>query len=204
MGLHAKRCIDILVASLLLLMLAPVLLWVAWRVRHHLGSPVLFCQTRIGLNEKPFLLYKFRTMRAGTGDDAARLHPFGLKLRASSLDELPELWNILRGDMSLVGPRPLLPEYLPYYTPSESARHRMRPGITGLAQVSGRNALSWEARLAHDSRYVQEWRLWKDVVILWRTVLVVLRRDGISAEGHVTMPRLDVYRQAMKDSHGSH
>lgn len=196
MQLTIKRCFDILAASALLVLLSPALLAIALLVRRFLGDPVLFRQTRIGKNERPFRVIKFRTMRQGQGEDATRLTPFGRMLRASSLDELPELWNILRGDMSFVGPRPLLPEYLPYYTEAERIRHRMRPGITGLAQVSGRNALHWDARLALDAEYVARWSLRRDALILWKTVAAVLRREGISAEGHATMPRLDDERRA--------
>ena len=186
---------DIVAAGSLLLLLSPLLVWLYVRVKSQLGSPAFFTQTRIGRDERPFTLIKFRTMREGAGSDAERIHPFGQWLRATSLDELPELWNILRGDMSLVGPRPLLPEYLPYYTPREQLRHRMRPGITGLAQVSGRNALDWDARLALDADYVEGWSLARDIAIAWRTVATVLRKEGITAEGHVTMPRLDELRK---------
>lgn len=190
-----KRGLDIAVAATLGVLLAPVLVVLYLMVRSRLGAPVFFTQTRIGMGEKPFTLIKFRTMREGAGSDAERLTSFGKFLRASSLDELPELWNILIGDMSLVGPRPLLPEYLPHYTENERTRHHMRPGITGLAQVSGRNATTWEDRLRYDSEYVRDFDLGLDLWILWRTVRVVLKREGISAEGHVTMPRFDEYRK---------
>lgn len=195
-----KRVMDVTVALALLAALSPLLLVIAALVRLKLGSPIFFCQTRIGKDERPFQLIKFRTMtnaRDTSGqlqEDAARLTPFGQWLRRTSIDELPELWNILTGRMSLVGPRPLLPEYLPHYTPREATRHRMRPGITGLAQVNGRNALSWDARLELDARYVEQFSFLGDVRILWRTMAVVLQREGISAEGHVTMQRLDVER----------
>jgi lipopolysaccharide/colanic/teichoic acid biosynthesis glycosyltransferase len=189
-----KRVLDIVVAASLLVVLAPLLLVLAALVRLKLGAPIFFRQTRIGRDERPFRLIKFRTMRDGAGSDADRLTPFGAWLRATSLDELPELWNILTGRMSLVGPRPLLPEYLPFYTEAEKVRHRMRPGVTGLAQVNGRNALSWDARLALDAEYVKDFSLIADMRILWRTVAVVLQREGISAAGHVTMQRLDVER----------
>lgn len=197
-----KRLFDIAAASGGLLLLFPLLLWLAWRVKRHMGSPVFFKQTRIGLRGKPFTLIKFRTMRDALDaqgnalPDAQRLTPFGEWLRRSSADELPELWNILRGDMSVVGPRPLLPEYLPYYTTEELGRHHMRPGITGLAQVHGRNATNWNTRLALDVRYVQEFSLWLDIKILWRTFFVVGRQEGIRADGHATMPRLDSVRRA--------
>lgn len=194
MGFLLKRLLDITVAGSLLLALSPLLLIVAVLLRLTLGSPVFFRQTRIGKGEKPFSILKFRTMKSGDGPDEERLTPFGQWLRATSIDELPELWNILIGDMSLVGPRPLLPEYLPHYTAREQLRHRMRPGITGLAQVNGRNAIGWDARLALDAEYVENFSFANDLKILWRTVAVVLQREGISAEGHVTMRRLDVER----------
>lgn len=195
-----KRLFDILVAASLLVLVSPLIVLLAVLVGMKLGSPIFFGQTRIGLNEQPFDMIKFRTMtdaRDAAGQllpDEMRLTAFGKWLRATSLDELPELWNILTGRMSLVGPRPLLPEYLPYYSEREKLRHRMRPGITGLAQVSGRNALSWNARLELDAQYVERFSLGLDLTILWRTVMVVLQREGISAEGHVTMQRLDVER----------
>ncbi|MFZ4125693.1 MAG: sugar transferase [Rickettsiales bacterium] len=190
-----KRGFDIAVALGLGVLVSPLLLILYFLVKSHLGAPVFFTQTRIGLNERPFTLIKFRTMRDGAGSDAERLNDFGKWLRDTSLDELPELWNILIGDMSIVGPRPLLPEYLPYYTAEENQRHAMRPGITGLAQVCGRNATTWEDRLRYDREYVRDFSLMSDLWILWRTVIVVLKREGISAEGHVTMPRFDDYRK---------
>ncbi len=195
-----KRALDVVVAATLLLVLAPLFLLLILLVRLKLGAPVFFRQTRIGRGERPFRLIKFRTMtdaRAANGtllDDAARLTAFGQFLRATSLDELPELLNILTGRMSLVGPRPLLPEYLPFYTPRERTRHAMRPGITGLAQVSGRNALGWNDRLELDAKYVETFRFTRDLGILWRTVAIVLKREGISADGQATMQRLDVER----------
>lgn len=195
MGKVIKRLMDITVAGSLLLLLSPLLWWLHKRVKEEMGTPVLFTQTRTGMNERSFKLYKFRTMKQGDGKDSERLTKFGEWLRRTSLDELPELWNILKGDMSLVGPRPLLPEYLPHYTPRERIRHTMRPGITGLAQVSGRNALGWNERLALDALYVERWGLQDDFVILWRTVATVLKKEGISAEGHATMPRLDDERK---------
>ncbi len=195
MGKVIKRLMDILVAGGLLLLLSPLLWWLQKRIKEEMGEPVLFTQTRIGMDERSFKLYKFRTMKQGDGDDSERITNFGNWLRRTSLDELPELWNILKGDMSLVGPRPLLPEYLPYYTSRESIRHTMRPGITGLAQVSGRNALGWNERLALDALYVERWGIQDDFVILWKTVATVLNKEGISAEGHVTMPRLDDERK---------
>ncbi len=178
-----------------LLLLAVPLVLLAWQVRRKLGSPVLFTQVRPGLHGKPFRMVKFRTMTDERGPDGAllpdaqRLTPFGRFLRASSLDELPELWNVLRGEMSLVGPRPLLMEYLPLYTPEQARRHAVRPGITGWAQVNGRNAISWTDKFALDVWYVDHRSLWLDVQILWRTVRKVLVRDGISAAGEATMSK---------------
>jgi lipopolysaccharide/colanic/teichoic acid biosynthesis glycosyltransferase len=197
-----KRVLDITVAGLALLVLSPLLVLLALLIRLKLGTPILFTQTRIGRDEKPFSIIKFRTMTDATDstgtllDDAARLTPFGQWLRACSLDELPELWNILNGTMSLVGPRPLLPEYLPFYSARERLRHRMRPGLTGLAQVSGRNAIGWDARLEMDATYVEQFSFRNDLIILWRTAIVVLQREGISAEGSATMHRLDSERAA--------
>jgi lipopolysaccharide/colanic/teichoic acid biosynthesis glycosyltransferase len=190
-----KRFFDFLAASLALLMLALPLLALAWLIRRKLGSPVLFRQVRPGLQGRPFTMVKFRTMTDERGPDGAllpdaqRLTPFGRFLRASSLDELPELWNVLKGEMSLVGPRPLLMEYLPLYTPEQARRHAARPGITGWAQVNGRNAISWADKFALDVWYVDHRSLWLDVQILWRTVRKVLVRDGISAAGEATMPK---------------
>lgn len=190
-----KRLFDIAVSGWLLVTFWWVLAAVAVLVHFKLGSPILFRQTRLGKDDKAFEVLKFRTMLSGDGPDHARLTPFGRLLRATSLDELPQLWNIFVGEMSLVGPRPLLPRYLPFYTDEERLRHTMRPGITGLAQVSGRNGLSWDARLALDVDYVKRFSLLLDVQILWRTVLVVLQREGISAEGQVTMHALDEERK---------
>lgn len=188
-----KRLFDVLAASLGLLMLALPLLALAWLIRHKLGSPLLFCQVRPGWHGRPFTMVKFRTMTDEFGSDGAllsdaqRLTPLGRFLRASSLDELPELWNVLRGDMSLVGPRPLLVEYLPLYTVEQARRHAVRPGITGWAQVNGRNAISWEDKFALDVWYVDNQSLWLDIKILWMTVRKVLVRDGINAAGEATM-----------------
>ncbi len=196
-GEGVKRVFDFVAASLALLLLALPLLALAWLIRHKLGSPVLFCQVRPGLHGRPFTMVKFRTMTDERGPDGAllpdvqRLTPFGRFLRASSLDELPELWNVLKGEMSLVGPRPLLMEYLPLYTPEQARRHEVRPGITGWAQVNGRNAISWADKFALDVWYVDHRSLWLDVRILWRTVRKVLVRDGISAPGDATMPKFE-------------
>ena len=193
----AKRAIDVLGAAGGLIALAPVLLLVTLAVRHWLGAPVLFRQIRAGHHGHPFELLKFRTMtdaRDAAGEllpDAERLTRFGSWLRSTSLDELPELINVLRGEMSLVGPRPLLPEYLPHYSAEQARRHEVPPGITGWAKVHGRNALSWERRLALDVWYVDHWSIALDLKILLITVVKVLRREGISPEGQPTMPRFD-------------
>ena len=189
-----KRVFDLVVSTLGLVLLAGPLALLAWQVRRELGSPVLFTQVRPGLHGKPFRMVKFRSMRDARDasgallPDAERLTPFGRFLRSSSLDELPELWNVLRGEMSLVGPRPLLMEYLPLYSPEQSRRHEVRPGITGWAQVNGRNAISWPDKFTLDVWYVDNRSLWLDVRILWLTVRKVLVRDGISAAGEATMP----------------
>ncbi len=190
-----KRTFDVLVASCLLVLFAPVFVTVAVAVRIVLGSPVLFRQQRPGLGGQPFTLVKFRTMRDETYDDrrplddALRLTAFGKLLRATSLDELPDLWNVLKGDMSLVGPRPLLMEYLPRYTAAQRVRHDVRPGITGWAQVNGRNATSWDERFAHDVWYVRHQSFRLDLRILLRTVRAVCAAHGVSRPGHTTMPR---------------
>ncbi len=192
-----KRLFDLLASAIGLLILTVPLVLLAWQVRRKLGSPVLFTQVRPGLHGKPFRMVKFRTMThardAGGGllPDAQRLTSFGRFLRSSSLDELPELWNVFKGDMSLVGPRPLLMEYLPLYTPEQARRHGVRPGITGLAQVSGRNAISWADKFALDVWYVDHRSLWLDLRILWLTVRKVVVRDGINAEGEATMSRFE-------------
>lgn len=190
-----KRLFDIIAALVALLLLCLPLLALVLLVRRKLGHPAFFRQTRPGLKGRPFQMIKLRTMTDARGPDGAllsdadRLTPFGRFLRASSLDELPELWNVLKGDMSLVGPRPLLMEYLPLYSPEQARRHEVRPGITGWAQVNGRNALSWEDKFRLDVWYVDHRSLWLDIKILWLTVKKVLVRDGISAEGEATMAR---------------
>ena len=190
----AKRLFDVVVAGGALLLLWPLLLVAALGVLVDVGRPVLFRQMRSGLHGEPFELIKFRTMRsdsrAGSGiaSDAARLTRFGRLLRATSLDELPELWNVLRGDMSLVGPRPLLTQYLDRYTPEQARRHDVRPGLTGWTQVNGRNALSWEKKFALDTWYVDNRTFLLDLKILFLTVGHVLRPSGISGEGAATMP----------------
>ena len=187
-----KRALDVLVSTLLLVVFSPVLLVIAALVFAKLGAPILFRQRRPGLAGRPFTLLKFRTMTGADqpgSHDADRLTSFGRALRSSSLDELPELWNVLKGDMSLVGPRPLLMEYLPLYSVEQSRRHDVRPGITGWAQVNGRNAASWEDRFARDVWYVDNLSLKLDLIIAVRTIAGILRREGIAAEGHATMPR---------------
>jgi len=187
-----KRLFDVIASAIVLIMLSPVIFFIALLIRRNLGSPVLFRQTRPGLLGKPFDMVKFRTMLDVVDEsgnplpDEGRLTPFGKFLRATSLDELPELWNVLRGDMSLVGPRPLLMEYLPLYSEGQMRQHEVRPGITGWAQVNGRNALSWEKKFMLDMWYVNNQSLWLDIKILFMTVKKVLIRDGIAADGHVT------------------
>jgi sugar transferase EpsL len=190
----AKRLLDIVVAATGLVVGAPLLLLIALLVIATMGRPVLFRQQRPGLHGRPFELLKFRTMlsdaRLGTdvASDARRLTRTGRFLRATSLDELPELWNVLRGDMSLVGPRPLLMQYLGRYTPEQARRHEVRPGLTGWAQVNGRNALSWEDKFALDTWYVDNRSFWLDVKIILMTAAALFRPSGISAEGSATMP----------------
>lgn len=188
-----KRAFDLAVATALLLILSPVFIAVAVLVRLNLGSPVIYAQQRPGRWGRPFLMRKFRTMRDEFDDegrplpDAERLTPFGRMLRSTSLDELPGLINVVRGEMSLVGPRPLLMQYLPLYSPDQARRHDVRPGLSGWAQVNGRNALSWEEKFALDVWYVDHRSLALDCKILWLTVRKVLVRDGISAKGEATM-----------------
>ncbi len=194
-ALRLKRGLDLVVAAVLLVLLLPVIVLVAILVRINMGSPVLFRQSRPGLHGRPLALLKFRTMTSqqdAAGNlvpDAQRLTRFGKFLRSTSLDELPELWNVLKGDMSLVGPRPLLSDYLPLYTPEQARRHEVRPGITGWAQVNGRNELAWPARLAMDVWYVDNWSFSLDTYILLRTLIIVFRREGISQAGHATAER---------------
>ncbi len=189
-----KRFVDILGAGFGLILFAIPLGILILQVRYKLGNPVFFCHVRPGLLGKPFAMVKFRTMTSEQGfdgkplADAVRLTPFGRFLRVTSLDELPELWNVLKGDMSLVGPRPLLMEYLPLYTTEQARRHEVRPGITGWAQVNGRNAISWEEKFKLDVWYVDNRTFWLDMKILWLTVKKVFFRDGINAEGEATMP----------------
>ena len=188
-----KRLLDLAFTIPGLLAISPVFIIVALLILARIGRPVFFRQERPGLNARPFSLYKFRTMTDGRDEcgallpDAQRLTPFGRFLRATSLDELPELFNVLKGDMSLVGPRPLLMRYLDRYTPEQFRRHEMPPGLTGWAQVNGRNALSWEEKFELDVRYVDHWSLWLDVKILALTLWKVLKKEGISQAGHATM-----------------
>ena len=190
-----KRFFDIVASLFGLILLSPVIVLVAWKIRKNLGSPVLFRQVRPGINGKPFEMIKFRSMRdaldaAGNPlPDNERMTPFGAMLRSSSLDELPELWNVLKGDMSLVGPRPLLMEYLPLYNAEQYRRHEVRPGVTGWAQINGRNAISWEDKFKLDVWYVDNRSLWLDLKILLLTVKKVFVRDGINAAGEVTVPK---------------
>ncbi|EPF5720695.1 sugar transferase [Vibrio cholerae] len=190
-----KRIFDFLLAAIFLLLFSPIILFIAWKIRKNLGSPVLFRQTRPGLNGKPFEMIKFRTMKDAVDangnplPDSERMTPFGDKLRNSSLDELPELWNVLKGEMSLVGPRPLLMQYLPLYSKEQARRHEVRPGVTGWAQINGRNAISWEEKFKLDVWYVDNRSFWLDLRVLLLTVKKVIFKEDISAEGEVTMPQ---------------
>ncbi len=189
-----KRLFDIVASASGLIFLSPVFLILIYLIRKNLGEPVFFTQERPGKDGKPFKMIKFRSMRDAVDKDgnplpdSERLTPFGKKLRATSLDELPELWNVLKGDMSLVGPRPLLMSYLPLYNEFQYRRHEMRPGVTGWAQVNGRNALSWDEKFAHDIWYIDHYSFWLDMKILFLTVKKVFIKEGISAEGEATMP----------------
>lgn len=190
-----KRILDITIASTALILLSPVYLIVAHKVKKNLGSPVLFRQVRPGLHGKPFEMIKFRTMKDALDaegnplPDSERLTPFGKMLRTTSLDEMPELWNVIKGDMSIVGPRPLLMEYLPLYNSEQAKRHNVRPGITGYAQVNGRNAISWEKKFELDTWYVEHQSLWLDFKIMLKTIRKVIAKDDISAEGEATMSK---------------
>ncbi|WP_370213860.1 sugar transferase [Roseovarius sp.] len=190
-----KRSLDILGAAIGLIIFSPILIAITLMIRREMGSPVFFRQTRPGRHGKPFEMVKFRTMRDAIGaegrplPDAERLTKLGHFLRSSSLDELPELWNVLKGEMSLVGPRPLLMEYLPLYSPEQARRHEVRPGVTGWAQVNGRNAISWDEKFALDVWYVDNRSLWLDLKIIWLTIRKVVRREGISAAGEATMSK---------------
>lgn len=190
-----KRTVDLILGITAAILLSPILLITAILVSRKLGSPVFFTQVRPGKDGKPFKMVKFRTMRDAIDaqgnplPDSERLTPFGRRLRSTSIDELPELWNVIKGEMSLVGPRPLLMEYLPLYSPEQATRHDLKPGMTGWAQINGRNAISWEDKFKLDTWYVQHQSLWLDIKIMALTVKKVLVRDGISAEGEATMTR---------------
>ena len=192
-----KRILDFIAALLLLILFSPIMLWAAWRIRRELGSPVLFTQARPGLNAKIFKIYKFRTMsdeRDKNGNllpDELRLKGFGAKLRASSIDELPQLFNVLKGDMSFIGPRPLLVEYLPLYSPRQASRHSVRPGITGLAQVNGRNDISWAAKLEYDALYAEKLSFLLDIKIALLTIKKVLKKEGVSKAGMATTEKFN-------------
>ena len=190
-----KRLLDIIIASIALILLSPLYFFVAYKVKKNLGSPVLFRQVRPGLHGKPFEMIKFRTMRDAVDaqgnslPDSERLTPFGKMLRATSLDEMPELWNVIKGDMSVVGPRPLLMEYLPLYSPEQAKRHNVRPGMTGHAQINGRNAIGWDEKFKLDTWYVDNQSTLLDFKIMFQTVHKVLAKDDISAEGEATMTK---------------
>lgn len=192
-----KRILDFIAALLLLILFSPIMLWAAWRIRRELGSPVLFTQARPGLNAKIFKIYKFRTMsdeRDKNGNllpDELRLKGFGTKLRASSIDELPQLFNVLKGDMSFIGPRPLLVEYLPLYSPRQASRHSVRPGITGLAQVNGRNDISWTAKLEYDALYAEKLSFLLDIKIALLSIKKVLKKEGVSKAGMATTEKFN-------------
>ena len=190
-----KRLLDIIIASIALILLSPLYFYVAHKVKKNLGSPVLFRQVRPGLHGKPFEMIKFRSMKDAVDaqgnplPDSERLTPFGKMLRSSSLDEMPELWNVIKGDMSIVGPRPLLMEYLPLYNQEQAKRHLVRPGMTGHAQVNGRNAISWEEKFKLDTWYVENQSVWLDFKIMLKTVKKVLAKDDINEAGEVTMTK---------------
>lgn len=200
-----KRLTDIFLSTVMLVILLPLMLVSALLIRLRLGSPILFAQDRIGMAGKPFRLRKFRSMTTehdNNGNllpDSVRLPDFGRKLRSTSLDELPSLINVLRGEMSIVGPRPLLPEYMPLYNAEQHRRHEVRPGITGWAQIHGRNAISWEEKFTLDVWYVDNQSLWLDIKIIYRTVFKVFKKDGIQAEGEVTMPRFTGSKSSEND-----
>ncbi len=195
MGLAIKRCIDVMISLLAIVVLLPVFIIIIVASFIKLGKPVFFKQARPGLNKKVFYMYKFRTMTDAKDkygnllSDEERLTRYGKFLRSTSFDELPELLNVLKGDMSLVGPRPLLVEYLQYYSPEQMRRHDMRPGITGWAQINGRNAISWEEKFSLDTWYIDHWSLWLDIKIFFLTIKKVLKREGISSQGSVTMEK---------------
>ena len=196
-----KRLLDITGALVGILLLSPVMLATAIGVRITMGAPVIFRQTRPGLRTEPFSIYKFRSMKSGHDDhgrilsDTDRLTAFGTFIRNYSLDELPQFFNILKGEMSFVGPRPLLFDYFPYYTPTEMRRHEVKPGVSGWAQIHGRNNLNWDDRLAMDVWYVDHWSVWLDIKIILKTILTVIKREGVTTDGHATFLRLDDARR---------
>lgn len=190
-----KRLLDIVIASIALVILSPLYIFVAYKVKKNLGSPVLFRQVRPGLHGKPFEMIKFRTMKDALDEqgnplpDSERLTPFGKMLRSTSLDEMPELWNVIKGDMSIVGPRPLLMEYLPLYNTEQAKRHNVRPGMTGHAQVNGRNAIGWDEKFKLDTWYVENQSVWLDFKIMLKTVKKVIAKDDINEAGEATMTK---------------
>ncbi|KAB1852703.1 sugar transferase [Acinetobacter tandoii] len=190
-----KRFLDIVIASFALTLLSPLYLYVAYKVKKNLGTPVLFRQVRPGLHGKPFEMIKFRSMHDAIDaqgnplPEIERLTPFGKKLRSTSLDEIPELWNVIKGDMSIVGPRPLLMEYLPLYSKEQAKRHHVRPGMTGHAQVNGRNAISWDEKLKLDIWYVENQSIWLDFKIMLKTIKVVLIKENVNDESGHSMPK---------------
>lgn len=190
-----KRLLDIVIASIALVILSPLYIFVAYKVKKNLGSPVLFRQVRPGLNGIPFEMIKFRTMKDAVDiqgnplPDHERLTPFGKMLRSTSLDEMPELWNVIKGDMSIVGPRPLLMEYLPLYNTEQAKRHNVRPGMTGHAQVNGRNAIGWDEKFKLDTWYVENQSVWLDFKIMLKTVKKVIAKDDINEAGEATMTK---------------
>ena len=200
-----KRLLDFIIASIALIFLSPLYAFVAYKVKKNLGSPVLFRQVRPGLNGQPFEMIKFRTMKDATDaqgnplPDSERLTPFGKMLRSSSLDEMPELWNVIKGDMSVVGPRPLLMEYLPLYNEEQAKRHNVRPGMTGHAQVNGRNAISWEEKFKLDTWYVENQSTLLDFKIMFKTVQKVITKDDISAAGEATMTKFTGSKPGIKN-----
>jgi lipopolysaccharide/colanic/teichoic acid biosynthesis glycosyltransferase len=202
-----KRLFDIVTSALILLIASPLLVSITIAIRLIMGRPVLFRQVRPGYREKPFTIYKFRTMRHATDSegrilpDGERLHSFGMFLRKSSLDELPELWNVLRGEMSLVGPRPLLTQYLPFYNVEERVRFTVRPGITGWAQINGRNEATWDDRLRRDIWYVRNQSFYLDLKILWKTVVKVVKREQVIVDARSIMLNLDEERSSKTNEH---
>lgn len=200
-----KRILDIIIASIALILLSPLYFIIARKVKKNLGSPVLFRQVRPGLNGQPFEMIKFRTMKDAADaqgnplPDSERLTPFGKMLRSSSLDEMPELWNVIKGDMSVVGPRPLLMEYLPLYNEEQAKRHNVRPGMTGHAQVNGRNAISWEEKFKLDTWYVENQSTLLDFKIMLKTVQKVIAKDDISAAGEATMTKFTGSESGIKN-----